>query len=270
MMQRLLVVTEITVRRLMRSRLLWIAVVGVLLVMGMFMTAIVGMVRVVASGESVPAEAVIHVIATVLTILGALATLIAVFVGVTVVRRDLEEGTVASVLSKPVSRGEYIAASYTGAAAYLLLMWGVFAVVLTLFAAAFKSFLGGPAYLAMFGNWLTCVMTMAVAMFFSIRMHPWVAVVLTFVLLRGRATVDGIASLFNALGAHVPGAVVSALKFPFPVPGTLDDLGDRLTQGSLVDHGMAAGFAHVIDYGLVMAVLAWLVFVRVEVNRARD
>lgn len=270
MRQRLLVVMEITLRRLMRSRLLWLAVVGSLLVMGMFMTAIVGMVRMLASGESVPAVMVIHVIGTVLTILGALAMLIAVFVGVTVVRRDLDEGTLASVLSKPVSRGEYIAASYAGAAAYLLMMWGGFALVLTLFAAAFKSFLGGPAYLAMFGNWLTCVLAMSVAMFFSIRVHPWVAVLLTFVLLRGRATVDGIASLMNALGAHPPDAVVSALKFPFPVYTALDGLGDRLTQGLLVDHSMAAGFAHIIDYGLVMAVLAYLVFVTVEVNRARD
>ena len=270
MMQRLLVAAEISVRRLMKSRLLWIAVIGSLMVMGIFMTAIVSMVKMLASGEAVPGGMVVHVVGTVLSILSALATLVAVFVGVSVIRRDMEEGTLTSVLSKPVSRGEYIAASYAGAAIYLLMMWALFALVLTLFAAAFKTALGGPVYLAVLGDYLLCVMAMAVALFFSIRVHPWVAVLLTFVVLRGRSSVEGIASLLGALGARPPDAVVNVLTFPFPMPGALDDLGERLSQGALVDRSMAAGFAHVIDYGLVMALLAYFVFRTVEINRARD
>ena len=270
MMQRLLAVTEITIRRLMKSRMLLIGVVGSLLVIGIFMTSVVGMVRMLATGEAVTDTMLWHVLGTIVTFLGALAQLIAIFVGVSVIRRDVVEGTVASVLSKPVSRGEYIAASYAGAAIYLLMMWILFALVLTLFAAAFKNTLGGTVYATMLGRYLVCVMTMGIALFFSIRAHPALAVVLTFVVLRGTATIDGIVSVVKALGGNVPDAVVNALAFPFPVQGALDNLGERLTRGSLVEQSAAMGFLHIIDYGLVMAVLAWLVFRGLEINRVRD
>lgn len=270
MIGRVLAVAEMTVRRLMRSRLLWIGVFGSLAVIGMFMTAVVGMVRMVASGQHVPGSMVLQVVGTVITILAWVAHWIAMFVGVNVVKRDLVEGTVASVLSKPVSRGEYIAASYAGAAIYLLMMWLVFALVLTLFAALFRSTLGGTTYLALFGEYLVCVMTMGIALFLSVLVHPWVAVMLTFMALNARAAIGGVARLIEALGGSVPDALVEVLKFPFPIQGALDDLSRRLTQGSLMEQSLGPGFAHVIDYGLVMAVLAYLVFRNLEVNRVRE
>jgi ABC-type transport system involved in multi-copper enzyme maturation permease subunit len=270
MMHRIAAVIDMTIRRLMKSRLLWVGVVGSLLVIGMFMTSVVGMVRMVAQGQSVSSIMLMQTIGTVITILGALAQLVAIFVGVSVVKRDLVDGTVASVLSKPVTRGEYIAASYVGAAAYLLLMWILFALVLTLFAAALKSSLAGAAYAAMLGRWLVCVMTMGIALAFSIRLHPWVAVLCTFLLLRGRSTIDGIANLFGVFGLDVPEAVVNTLQFPFPIHGALDNLGDRLSQGSLIEQSTTAGFLHVIDYGIAMALLAWFLFSRIEVNNARE
>lgn len=270
MMQRILAVTEMTVRRLMRSRLLWVAVVGAVLVIGIFMSAVVAMVRTLASGQPVSGSQVAHVVGTIISILGAMGQLIAIFVGVSVVKRDVLDGTVASVLSKPVSRGEYIAASWAGSAFYLLLMWGLFALLLTLFAAAFKSPLGGAAYAAMLGRYLVCLMTMAIALSFSIRAHPWVAVLLTFLILRGRATVDGIAQILAVVGADVPDTLVEVLKFPFPMGGALDALGDRLTKGMLSEQALGPAFFHIIDYGLVMGVLAYLLFRGLEVNRVRE
>ncbi len=271
MMQRLLAVGEITVRRLMKSRLLLIGVIGSLLIIGLFMSSVLGMVKLAASGQAVSDVMVIHMVGTVTGVLGWLAQLIGIFVGVTVVKRDILDGTVAAILSKPVSRGEYIAASYGGSAAYLLLMWVLFAIVLTLFAAAFKTLLNGTIYGVMLAHYLVCVVTMAIALFFSIRLHPWVAVLLTFVVLRARATIEGIANLVNALGGHIPDGVVSVLTFPFPVFDLLGRLGERIGQGSLAGpSSVVAGFLHVIDYGLVMAVLAWLVFRHLEINRVRD
>ena len=270
MMQRILAVTEFTLRRLMKSRLLWIGLAGSLLVIGMFMTSVVAMVRMLATGQSVALGMLLQVVGTIIAILGALSQLIAIFVGVSVVRRDIVDGTVASVLSKPVSRGEYIAASYAGSAIYLLMMWLLFALVLTLFAAAFKNTLSGAAYAAMLGRYLVCVMTMGIALFFSIRTHPWVAVLLTFLVLRGRATIEGLAGVVNVIGGRVPDGMINVLTFPFPVQGALDTLGHRLTQGLLVEKAMGPGFLHIVDYGLVMAVLAYLVFRGLEINRVRE
>lgn len=270
MMQRMLAVLEMTIRRLMRSRLLWVAVVGSLLVIGMFMSAVVSMVRTLSAGQAVPGAETMHVVGTIIPVLGALAQLIAIFVGISVVKRDVVDGTVASVLSKPVTRGEYIAASYAGSALYLLLMWALFALVLTVFAAAFKAGLSGPAYAAILGRYLVCVMTMGIALCFSIRFHPWVAVLLTALVLRGRATIDGLAYLLAATGVKVPGVLVEALEFPFPIGGALDALGERLTRGTLAEQNLAPAFVHVIDYGLVMALCAYLLFRRLEINRVRE
>ena len=270
MTQRMLAVVEITFRRLIQSRLLWIAVVGSLLIIGLFMSTVASMVRMHAAGQAVSHAVLMQVVGTIITILGAFAQLIAIFVGVTVVRRDVVDGTVASVLSKPLSRGEYIAASYAGSAAYLFLMWVLFALVLTLFAAVFKGTLSGAAYAAMLARFLICVMTMAIALCFAVRTHHWVAVILTALALRGRETVDGIAQIVAATGGSLPDAVVEALKFPFPIRGALDNIGKQLTQGSLVEQAMGPGIIHVIDYGLVMAVLAWLLFRNLEINRVRE
>jgi hypothetical protein len=149
-------------------------------------------------------------------------------------------------------------------------MWLSFALVLTIFAAAFKGALTGDAYAAMLGRYLVCLMTMSIALLFSIRAHPWIAVMLTALVLRGRSTVDGLRSLCEAFGVAVPQALVDVLKFPFPIPGALDDLGDRLTRGSLVEHSLGPGFVHGIDYGLVAAVCAYLLFRGLEINRVRE
>ncbi|HEX5132786.1 MAG TPA: ABC transporter permease subunit [Candidatus Krumholzibacteria bacterium] len=270
MIARMLAVAEVTIRRLMRSRLLWIGVAGSILITAMLMSTMVNMVRFSSNGQLEGPTAVTHAAGNIVALLGAFATLVAYFIGVTVVRRDVVDGTVASVLSKPVSRGEYIVASYIGAALFLFALWAVFAVVLAVFSAGFKSPLPGSAYTDMLGRCLVCVMTMAIAMAMSIRIHPWVAVVLTGLLLRGRDSVNALADVLKLFGVRMPGSVAEALKFPFPMRDALNGLGSGLNEGALVERSIAAGVFHIIDYGLVMVLCAYLLFRTLEVNRVRE
>jgi Cu-processing system permease protein len=72
-------------------------------------------------------------------------TLIAVFLGAGLVARDVERRTLYPIISKPVSRAQYLAGRYLGLLATLVLNLLVMAV---LFAAVLTAYLKGLAWLA--------------------------------------------------------------------------------------------------------------------------
>jgi hypothetical protein len=266
---RCLAVTGMTLRRLRRSRLLWGALVISLFIVGTYAISLTYMFPHEAKGRSL-ADDMNAVLGTLLPVHNTLSMVIAILIGVTVVRRDVVDGTVASVLSKPVTRGEYIAATYTGAAFYLLVIWLLFVLELTILATVLGKAPGQGVYLACLGRYVTSVMVMGIALCASIRVRPWIAVILTLVVLRGRTTVSGLQELTAAMGAPIPEAWVTALQFPFPIVTALDPLVDRLTRGALAQRSDLSAFVHVADYGIVMAVCAYLLFRGLEINRVRE
>lgn len=270
-MHRSIAIVVMTVRRFVRSRLLVVALFIALLVIGSFSKYLIGAIAVARQGEPETASADVASLFSVANrLLGLASWFMASMVGVTLIRRDLADGTIVSVLSKPVSRGEYVMASAIGGAVFLLLVWMVFALVMTIVLVGSGFSLGLDHFVAMFAEFATSLVAMSIALFLSTRLSPWVAASLAVVIFYGAGVVEATASFAGARGLVVPESVVHALQLPFPVVDALDALRGRLSQDVIDPIPTLPGLIHVVDYSAVMVVLAYLSFRRIDLNRSGE
>ncbi len=270
MIERLLVVHAVTVRRLLRSRVLWVALIGAFIVLAMSLGSFTMMIRARAHGQQFMAEQMLQgALALTIRTLGFFSVLIALVVGVTVERHDVGDGTAVSMLSKPLSRGEYVAGLFSGGASYLTLVWMIFAAVVAVCALVLH---GWSATLlpAMGSRLLIAWLALSIALCFSIRLNAWLAGIATVVVLQAAGVIDSVASLLGVLGVHVPDAVIRMAKFPFPSTDLLDSALEGMVQGSMGGTSGLVGLVHVLDYTAVMVVCAFLLFRGLELNQGRE
>jgi ABC-type transport system involved in multi-copper enzyme maturation permease subunit len=270
MIERLLVVNVVTFRRLLRSRVLWVALIGAILVLAMSLSSVSLMFRARAEGQQFMAEQMLQgAMVMAIKTLGFFSVLIALVIGVTVERRDVGDGTAVSMLSKPLSRGEYIAGIFGGGVAYLTLVWGIFAAVVIPCALALHGWSGG-LLLTMGSRLLVAWLALSIALCCSIRLNAWLAGVATVAVLQASGVVDATAQLLAALGVHVPDAIIRIAKFPFPNTDLLDSTVHGMIQGTLGGVSGLLGLVHVLDYTAVMVVCAFLLFRGLELNQGTE
>ncbi len=120
-----------------------------------------------------------------LSAISIFGTLIAIFIGISLVHKEIERKTVYALLSKPVRRAEFIVGKYAG----LLITLGVNVLVMTGFLALTLLFHGGvkPAEMlhlipAVYLIFLALALTTAVALVFSTFSTPALSAVFTLFL----------------------------------------------------------------------------------------
>lgn len=259
-------------RRLLRMRLLAVALVLAALVPGGYSTVLIPMLvarkadRIAEVQTMMPMFFVLAV-----GIFGVLAGMIAIIVGVTLMRRDVSDGTIYGVLSKPVSRGEYVLGNTLGGVGMLVSVWIIFGLVLALVGFAVGSPLGAVNYAVMASYVLQGTIYLTVALLLSTRFSSWGAAALTMLVVNGIGVVQGIVKLLDVVfHVTVPERVVDVLCFPFPVMNALNGLMSRLTESSFSSESVLPGFVHLFDYAAVVVALTYLVFRRLELNRTAD
>lgn len=107
-------------------------------------------------------------------------TLIAIFIGVGLVSKEIERRSIYALLAKPLSRGEFFVGKFLGLGFTLLVNTAVMAIglALTLLATGHKV---DPALLkAVFPIYLGLLLVVALALFFSTIMSTALAAVCTF------------------------------------------------------------------------------------------
>jgi ABC-type transport system involved in multi-copper enzyme maturation permease subunit len=108
-------------------------------------------------------------------------TFIAIFVGVSLVWKEIEKRTVYAVFAKPVSRSEFIIGKYVGLCLTLLLNASVMALGITLALVYVKgTHLIGGVWSAAFLIYLELAIVTAVAIMFSSFSTPALSALLTF------------------------------------------------------------------------------------------
>ena len=270
-MMRFVAMIVMTIRRLARSRMLFVAIGGATLTMLQFGLTLSVMQHFQKAGEApTPANMINGFFMNALGMLNLFSSLIALFAASFVIRRDLSDGTAASVLSKPVSRGEYVAANAVGGATFLAAVWILFGVVMVLAMVLLGAPPGWVHVAAIAGRFLSVLPLFALAMFFSLWVNAWVGGFLALLVVKAPDIISGVYTVLGQMGVHVPGPVVDVLMWPFPMVGTLDGLTGRLYSSALGGGSIPLAIAHVVDYAAVMVVFAWLVFRRLEVNQVRD
>ncbi|VFQ47286.1 ABC transporter permease [Desulfoluna butyratoxydans] len=101
--------------------------------------------------------------------------LISIFVGITLVYREIEQKTVFNILSKPVRRSEFIVGKFTGLFFALLLVETLMFVCIVFFLF-YKNIDVSPGSLVVFGSiLLKIIMILSCAVLFSVVSSPLVS-----------------------------------------------------------------------------------------------
>jgi ABC-type transport system involved in multi-copper enzyme maturation permease subunit len=255
-----------TLRRHAKSRLLHVAGIAAILVVGAPTAYLPNVIAAARRGDTEAVQTAVEVVLNMaVSFYMFLIAFVATAVGSTCVRRDLVDGTIYGVLSKPLSRTEYMVGTMLGGAAVIVFSWLAFGGALTALAALATDPLGPPEYAMLAGRCLQSVTLMCVATFLSTRFSPWVAGPLALLVFYGRDAIDRIAALFE-----LSGVVVDILKFPFPVLKALSAITERASRSDFDPAPVWPGVIHVVDYILVMVVLACISFRRIDLNRTSD
>jgi ABC-type transport system involved in multi-copper enzyme maturation permease subunit len=258
-------------RRVLRSRVVLAAVLLAVIGIATFSTPLLALIAASRTDDVEGTRSALRVfLSAVFPTLGFFSQVIAAVIGATVMRRDIAEGTVYGVLSKPVSRGEYVAGSAIGSFGVLVLVSLLFFGAVELVTALVKLPLQWDHVAIMVGNLTVASVMLATALFWSTRTNAWITVLLAVLVVNGMGVVKTGAAIVEGFGHEVPPLVVVALQFPFPEIKALGPLTDRLTQSGASSISMTAVFIHLIDYAVVMIVFAYLSFRRLEFNRVSD
>jgi ABC-type transport system involved in multi-copper enzyme maturation permease subunit len=160
-----------TFREAVRDRILYNLIVFVLLI-----TASAIFLGELTAGQE--AKVIVDLGLSAMLIFGAF---ISIFVGVSLVWKEIEKRTVYSIFSKPVGRGEFIIGKYLGLCLTLLVNVAVMGLGVTLaLLYVGGSRLAGPIWAAVLLIYLELTILTAVAIMFSSFSTPALSALLTF------------------------------------------------------------------------------------------
>jgi ABC-type transport system involved in multi-copper enzyme maturation permease subunit len=170
-MNRILVIARNTFREAVRDRVLYNLVLFVLMI-----TASAVFLGELTAGQE--ARTIVNLGLTAMLVFGAF---ISIFVGVSLVSKEIEKRTVFAIFSKPVGRGEFIVGKYLGLCLTLLvnvLLMGVGVSLALLYVSSGN--LALSIWAAIFLIFLELTILTAIATLFSSFSSPALSALLTF------------------------------------------------------------------------------------------
>ena len=199
--------------------------------------------------------------------LGALAlfgTMIAIFIGITLVHKEVEKKTIYAVLAKPVARWEFLVGKYCGLMLTLAIVTGLMAI----FYLALVWWKAGafPAHLlaAVLLTYMELSIITAVAILFSTFTTPMLAAVFTVAIYVVGHLTWGLTNFVEVAPGAATQYLVTFLYYALP------DL-ETFNVCSRVVHGLPVSRVYVLDaVGYAMAYSAGMLAIAVIVFRRRD
>jgi ABC-type transport system involved in multi-copper enzyme maturation permease subunit len=197
------------------------------------------------------------------------ATLIAVFLGVALLSRELDRRTCYAVLARPVSRGGFIVGKYLGLVATLALNIAIMAVATAAILLVYTrstSFLGA----GFFGAFGIMLVHVAVCAAFSVLFASFTTATLATIFTASAVVAGHVFSEVRPFWLKSPDVsmkgLVRVLDVLLPNLGLLD-LKDALTYGDPVTLGsFAARAAYGAGYAAVIVAIAAFVFSKRDIR----
>jgi len=177
-------------------------------------------------------------------------TLIAIFVGIGLVSKEIERRTILTIVSKPVSRGSFLLGKYLGLIVTLAVEVGIMGACFLGMVAAYADGVAGPAAVAIGLIFLELCVITAVALLFSSFSTPFLSGLFTVaVWVIGHLTPD-----LREFGERAGGAARAITEALYLV---LPNLGHFNVKAQVVHHLPIepALVAQVTAYGLVYVAL---------------
>lgn len=190
------------------------------------------------------------------------SVLIAVFVGIGLVYKEVDKRTIYTVLSKPIKRYEFILGKYLGLLLTLLLNLAIMAAGLVLILLFFGNVFTGSFFVALYFIYLELMLLTALTIFFSSFTTPMLSALFTLALF----VIGHLSADLKFLGMKSESLMVKYLaNFTYYFLPNLDNFNIR---GPVV-YGQSVGVERVLAvtaYGLlylgVLLVLAVIIFQR--------
>ena len=162
-------------------------------------------------------------------------SLIAIFIGVGLVSKEIERRSLYPLLAKPLGRGEFLLGKFAGLGFTLLVNIGLMAVGLFLTLLVTHRSADPRLLIAIYGIYLGLVLTVAIALFFSaLASSSLLASVWTVCLVVAGRYADVIRNMRQV--AEVPAWFAQALYFALPNFRNFD-VKDRIVYGQPVAGG---------------------------------
>ena len=172
-------------------------------------------------------------------------TLIAVFIGVGLVNKEIERRSLYPLLAKPLDRDEFFLGKFAGLAVTLLVNVAVMTAGLWLTLAATGRRADLQLLAAIYPLYLGFLLVVAIALLFSTLTSPTLAAVCTVATVVAGRFSDVIRNM-REVAPGVPGWVAQGLYYALPNFQNFD-FKDRVAYG---DHVPAATLAWVTAYGV--------------------
>lgn len=99
-------------------------------------------------------------------------TFLAIFLGSSLVFREIDKQTILTLLSKPLSRSQFVLGKFLGLSAILLLMNVVLSIILILICYSFTFFSFYHFFISQVGTFMEAEIVLAVAIFFGSFARP--------------------------------------------------------------------------------------------------
>lgn len=203
-------------------------------------------------------------------LMGIFGNLVALVTGVNVSRQEIKEGTIFGVLSKPVTRLQYLLGSYFGGLVSLLLTWLV--LVSTYLLVIYLSGLhpSKADLLLLLGRITLSVLFFGLAFCLAQRFSAWIAAVLGVAIYEGDSVVGLLAMLLRRMRVPVTDRTERLMAFPFPATNGLDALSGAFIKSQLNAPQVGWVFLHLWDYVVVLILVAWWLFRRQDLCQASE
>jgi ABC-type transport system involved in multi-copper enzyme maturation permease subunit len=250
---RILTIAKNTFREAVRDRVLYNLIVFVLLI-----TAAAVLLGELTDGQE--ARTIVDLGLTAALIFG---TFIAIFVGVSLVSKEIEKRTVYAILSKPVRRGEFITGKYLGLCLTLLVNTIVMGggISLALLYVGGGS-LVGSVWAAIFLIFLELTIITAVAIVFSAFSTPALSALFTFLVFIIGHFSAALRELAAGLGSSAAKLIFNAVYYLLPNLSNFS-FGTQAAHGQLPPASLiAASAVYALVFDLILIAAAVLIFSR--------
>ena len=189
-------------------------------------------------------------------------TLIAIFLGIGLVSKEIEKRTVYTIISKPIRRYQFILGKYLGLVLTLLVNVAVMGLGLMGLTYLWEGVTSLRLCLAVLFIFLELMLLTALSLLFSTFSSPTLSAIFTLCLfVAGHLSAD--LRLFAArFGGAATRLLTETLYFLLPNLSRLD-FKDQMVHGFVIDHGTAAlSLLYAIFYVAALVLAAMAIFER--------
>jgi len=205
----------------------------------------------------------------------ALGLIIAIFIGIGLVSKEVERRSIYSLLAKPITRGEFVAAKYLGLTATLAM--NIAAMTLAFYALLFymnlvasdgeRASWAAPAtdpriLIAILLTYGELAVVTAIAVFFSTFSSALLSALLTFAMWGAGHFAGDLRDLSSVLDAPIVEGVARVVSYLLPNLAAFDIRAEAVYGLPVSPSHIALTLAYGVLYSLVFVLLAVAVFRR--------